>query len=188
MGAANDDGVTLVQVVRPQGRLGEVLCELLTDFPEQLTGGAHLELVLADASVRPVTIERYWKPLGRNAGRIVLKVQGIDSITAAESLRFAAIRVPRERRVALDDGTFYVSDLVGCHVYDAETLLGQLKDVQFPASSSGKHALDAPALFVVSTDSNDLLLPFAREFVVLIDPSQRLIRMKLPAGLAELNR
>ncbi len=179
----------LARVVRPQGRLGEVLCDLYTEFPEQFTSSANLSLHFADERHQPVVIEQFWKPLGRNAGRIVLKLQGTDSISAAEVLRGATLHLPSEERVAVESSRYFVADLIGCAFFDGGTCLGTVADVQFPTSASGKQALDSAALFVVRPENGpDLLIPFANAFTKAINLDTRSIHMELPAGLAQLNR
>lgn len=179
---------TLARVVRPQGRHGEVLCDLLTDFPDQFTSSEHLLLTNAAGVQTPAVIEKYWLPTGRNAGRIVLKLAGTDSITQAEQLRGNAVQMPHEERVSLDDGTYYVSDLLGCEVHNAGAVLGTIADVQFPVSSSGKRLDEAAAIFVVAgPDGQESLIPFAQAFVLALDLEHRVISMALPEGLASLN-
>ncbi len=188
MQGAQADTRLLARIVRPQGRHGEVLCESHTDFPEQFTGSPNLSLRLADQHPQPVVVEYFWKPLGRNAGRIVLKLQGVDSISAAEALRGASIHMPVSERVAVEDARYFVSDLVGCDFFDGDRCLGKVADVQFPTTTSGKQLLDATALFVVCTDSGtELLIPFANEFTRAINLEDRCIYMELPNGLAQLN-
>lgn len=178
----------LARIVRPQGRVGEVLCELHTDFPEQFTQSSNLTLCMTDQRHQPAAVEHYWKPLGRNAGRIVLKLQGVDSITTAETLRGASIHTPDAERVEVESSRYFVADLIGCDFFDGDTCLGKVADIQFPASSTGKQLLDAAALFVVSTaDEADLLIPFANQFTKSINLEHRSIHMELPNGLVQLN-
>lgn len=179
---------TLARVVRPQGRHGEVLCDLFTDFPHQFTSSPRLLLTSAAGVQTPTTVERFWLPTGRSAGRVVLKLAGTDSITQAELLRGSAVEMPQEERLSLEDGTYYVSDLLGCEVHNAGAVLGTVVDVQFPVSSSGKRLDDAAAIFAVTgPDGQELLVPFAQTFVLAMDLERRLISMALPPGLTDLN-
>lgn len=178
----------LARVVRPQGRIGEVLCELFTDFPDQFTTAESLFLTDAGGARTQVNVERYWLPKGRSAGRVVLKFAGVESITKADTLRGAAIEMPQARRLVLDADTYYVSDLVGCGVYNEETLLGTLTDVQFPVGSGGKRLVDSAPLFVISGGGmGEILVPFANAYAPRIDTERRAITLALPAGLSALN-
>ncbi len=183
-----DSWITLARFVRPQGRRGEILADLFTDFPEVFTTSASLLLVAPDGVRKPVTVESHWLPTGRSRGRIVLKLRGTDSISDAASFSGHEIQMPRDERVALEDQTWYVSDLVGCSLLDGETVLGKVTDMHFPVTSDGRRLDDSPPLFVVSGDNGaELLIPFANAFVQSIDIGARQILMTLPAGLVDLN-
>ena len=73
--------VVLAHLLRPQGRKGELLAELLTDFPERLAGRKGLYLAPPNASdslePRPAEVLSTWLPVGRNRGRVVLQLAGI---------------------------------------------------------------------------------------------------------------
>ena len=63
-------------------------------------------------------IEEHCFPTGKNAGRVVLKLSGCDSISAAEALAGQQLFIARSELPALDPGTFFVGDLLGCTIYD----------------------------------------------------------------------
>ncbi|MGI4853990.1 MAG: ribosome maturation factor RimM [Janthinobacterium lividum] len=180
--------ITLAHILRPQGRRGEVLAELLTDFPEQFTAAQNLLLATPSQRTVPVQIEQFWLPTGRNAGRVVLKLAGTDSITDAEKLAGHDIQLSADERMELEDDTFYVDNLIGCKVLDGEVDLGDVIEVQSSISSDGRRMMDSASLFVVRRpNGTEMLIPFAKDFVQSINVEQRLIVMILPAGLAELN-
>ena len=89
--------------------------------------------------------------------------------------------VCRAREIAA--GSFYVSDLAGCDVFDTggETL-GSVRDVQF----TGEGLAGTPIL-VVDSPRGELLIPLAQEICVRIDVAARRIEVALPEGLRELN-
>ena len=184
----------LAHLLRPQGRKGELLAELLTDFPERFTARKDLyltppgfqgELTMA----KMVRVVSSWQPVGRNKGRIVLKFEGVESIANAESLAGLDVVVPEESRVALPEDSAYVSDLVGCIVFDRETPIGEVTGVDFPASSDGARLDDVPSLIEVrSPDGAEILIPFVKKFVESIDLHERRIVFHLPEGLVDVNR
>lgn len=130
-------------------------------------------------------------PTGRNAGRIVLKLAGCDSISAAELLAQSELMVPVSERPALEEDTFYVSDLVGCALYDGERLAGEVVDVEFATSPDGRVRLeDAAPLLVVqpagaSDDAELVLVPFVRAFLHSVDIEAKRVVMELPEGLLD---
>ena len=186
--------IVLARLIRPQGRKGELLAELLTDFPDRFVGRENLFLAPPDFAGKPedarhVDVTSSWLPVGKNKGRVVLHFAGTDTISDAEALAGLDVLVPREQRVALDAEAVYVSDLVGCVVFDNGAEVGKITDVEFPAASDGSRLDDAaPLLEVESVDGGEILVPFARTFLKTIDLEGKRIEMNLPAGLLDVNR
>ena len=191
----SNEWVVLAQLLRPQGRKGELLAELLTDFPERFDGRGRVYLAAANftgtsAEAKEAEVNAYWLPLGKNQGRIVLKFAGIDSISDAEKLAGLEVIVPREERLPLDEEANYISDLVGCTVYDGAIPVGVIEDVQFATTPDGLRRLEetAPMLVVISAGGDELLIPFAKDFVVAVDVAGKRVEMVLPDGLLDVNR
>lgn len=183
----------LAHLLRPQGRKGELLAELFTDFPERFKERKEVFLAppgLEGEATRVAEVVSFWLPTGRNEGRIVLQFAGIDSITKAEELAGLEVIVPDDERMPLNDESVYISDLIGCTVYDGSKAVGVITDVQFPATPDGTRRLEesAPLLEVTSADGDEILIPFAKAFVVGVDTKAKRIDMALPAGLLEVNR
>jgi len=180
--------VILAHLLRPQGRKGELLAELLTDFPEQIADRSGVSLRAPSGLIRPVTIESHWLPLGKNVGRIVLKLQGIDSINDAEPLGGFEIVVPEEERIELEEDAEYIEDLLNCTLVDGEHTIGIVEDVHFPTNATGGRLADiAPMLVVRSANGDELLIPFAKAWIQSIDVVEKRIEMRLPEGLLEIN-
>jgi 16S rRNA processing protein RimM len=193
--SATSQWTQLAHLLRPQGRKGEVLAELLTDFPDRFEGGARVYLAKPGytgnaENAREIAVAGHWLPVGRNHGRIVLALEGIDSIEKAEELAGLDVLVPAAERIELEDDAEYISDLIDCVVYDGETKVGRVTGVEFPATADGNRRLaDAAPLLTVETDSGDeVLIPYVQSFLVKLSPEDKRIEMKLPEGLVELNR
>jgi 16S rRNA processing protein RimM len=62
--------------------------------------------------------------------------------------------------------------------------------VQFPTTPDGSRRLEdaAPLLVILSADGDEILIPFAKAFLLDLDVAAKSIHMDLPAGLAEINR
>ncbi len=189
-----DEWTLLARAVRPQGRRGEVLCELHTDFPERFADRRDLFLRRdAGPGTTPIQLEAYWLPTGNSAGRIVLKFAGVDNIEAAEALAGADIVLPASQRVALGADEFYISDLQGCVLVnvaggDGPQDLGTITDVHFATDRNGKKLDNAtPLLIVERANGDEILVPLALEFLRNPDLANRRIQMALPVGLVEAN-
>jgi 16S rRNA processing protein RimM len=161
-------------VLRTQGRRGEVAAELHTASRERFPTGSRVFALDKGNLRRELVIEDCWP----HKGLVVLKFRAVESISQAETLVGCEIQVPRAQRLPLPAGEVYVSDLVGCAVFDRGTEVGRIADVRF---TSG----DAP-LLVVKAGEKEHLLPFAEAYLVAIDIEGKRIDMDLPAGMLEL--
>ena len=174
---SNGDFITLARVVKTQGRIGEVAAEVHSDVPDRFSVGMKLSaLAKSGDSRREIEIEELWP----HKGLLVLKFFGIDSISDAEALIGSELQVPRADRAELEQGWNYVSDLVGCVVYDHGSKLGQIEDIQFGAG-------EAPLLIVAGSNGSKYDVPFAEAYLEAVDLKQKQVRMKLPQGMLEVN-
>jgi 16S rRNA processing protein RimM len=187
--------IVLAHLLRPQGRKGEVLAELFTDFPERFEEQRRVFLAAPgfegrQAEARPVDVVAFWLPVGKNEGRVVLQFAGIETISDAESIAGKDVLVPSVERLPLDDESVYISELIGCTVLDGLLAVGVVEDVQFAMTADGARRLDdaAPLLVVRSLEGDEILLPFAKAFLVRVDTEAKRIDMTLPEGLVEVNR
>lgn len=171
---AEDEFVTIAKVIRSQGRKGEVAAALFTDFPERFASRKRLFALDEHGHRREIELEGHWF----HKDHVVLKFKDVNSISDAEALAGSEIQVPRSERAALEQGTLYVSDLVGCVVHNADQLVGKVTAVQFGAG-------EAPLLVVKG--AKEYLVPLAAEYVEKILFEQKRIEMKLPEGMLELD-
>jgi len=155
---------------KTRGNRGEITALCLSPRPERFEG---LEEVFLFGSGERFEVENTWF----HQGTLVFKFRGIDTISDAERLYGAEVRVPIEQRIALEPGEFFQSDLVGCEVVDRRSgqTLGRVSDWQEGGGSG---------LLVVG---DGLLIPFVRAICVEIDPAARRIAVELPEGLKDLN-
>ena len=190
--------VMVARILRPRGNKGEVAAELLTDFPERLTKIREVFLGHVETGPRPHAVKSCW--LSQNhRGQAVFHFEGIQSISDAEKLRGMEVFLPFEQRVALPRGQYFISDLIGCSVFEtarasgaltssrcslgeAPALLGTVRDVQF----AGEGVSGTP-LIVVDTSQGELLIPLAEDICTRIDIAERRIDVTLPEGLRDLN-
>lgn len=173
----------MARVLRPQGRRGEVACEILTDFPERLTRLSRVLLWDGKGEPRQVAIRSCWLSQSRG-GQVIFHFEGCDSISDAEKLAGLEVQIPFADRVELPRGTYYISDLVGCEVRGTDGLpAGVVVDVQF----SGENPAGTPILVLDST-AGELLIPLAEEICTSIDTAAKRIIIAPPEGLLDLNR
>ena len=190
----------MARILRARGNKGEVAAEILTDFPERLTKLKEIFLGAPQSNGEPrrMVLTSCW--LNQNhRGQIVFHFEGVNSISGAEEFRGLEVLLPLEQRVNLPAGQYFVSDLIGCRVFEtpakvfvvasspcslaeAHTLLGTVTDVWFP----GEEIAGTP-LLEVDTSQGKLLIPLAEDICTKIDPPARRIHVMLPEGLRDLN-
>ena len=182
--AAIEAWVHVARLIRPQGRRGEVLAEILSDFPDRFTEMRDAFLWRSDQlPASPILLENSWL----HKGKVVLKFAQVDSISAAEALRGADLVISATERKPLQSDEIYISDLVGCECLDVAAdganstrVLGAIRDVV-----RQEHTADL--LIVEGADGSEYEIPFAKAYVVKIDIVAQRVEMRLPAGLLEVN-
>jgi 16S rRNA processing protein RimM len=130
---------------------------------------------LSSNNRRELKIEALWP----HKEWLVLKFTGVHSISDAEALVGCELQVPRQERANLEIGWSYISDLIGCMVYDSAREIGPVVDVRFGAG-------EAP-LLVVKAGAQEYEIPYAEAYLKTADLSGKRVDMALPEGLLELN-
>jgi 16S rRNA processing protein RimM len=99
------------------------------------------------------------------------------------------VAIPQSERAVLDEGDFYIGDLIGCTLFDVAgaepVVVGEIEDVD---RSAGPVAM----LVVMAADrrsgDDEILIPFAKDYLRRVDVEGKRVEMALPEGLAELNQ
>jgi 16S rRNA processing protein RimM len=173
--------VAIAILGKTRGNRGEILAIPLAGRPDRFEG---LERVWLFGDNPPLAggsryeVEAVWL----HDGRPVLKFRGIDSISDAETLTGAEVRLPASEKMPLEEDEVYQADLIGCAVLEqgASEPLGEVTGFQ---EAGGSNLLE-----VRMREGGELLIPFARAICVEIDVAARRIVVDLPAGLKDLNR
>src|SRR5262249_22475486 len=169
MATSYADVVTIGVVVKPQGRKGEVLVAPLSDRPGRFESLVRVFVpVPGSATARPIAVTDRWP----HKGRVVLKLEGVDSIDEAERYRGVELRIGEDELAALPAGSYYHHQLKGLKVEDPEGRpLGTVADVLVTGG-------EAPVL-VVRGGQGELMIPLADAFVRAVDLEHgRLVSVK----------
>jgi 16S rRNA processing protein RimM len=173
--AEAEELISVARIVRPQGRRGEVIADLLTNFPDRFTRLDVARVRLSSGEMLALKLESSWL----HKGRVVLKFAGYDSITRAEELRDAQVMVTRNQLVELPEDTYYDFDLVDCEVLTTEgKLIGRVAQVENYGA--------APLLVVTGEGKREHLIPLALSICVEIDVTRKRVVVNPPEGLLEL--
>jgi 16S rRNA processing protein RimM len=169
-----EDLVVIARIVRTRGLRGEVVADLLTDFPERFEGLEDVILRPLDgAGRRELKIEKFWF----QKGRVILKFAGLDTIEEAEKLRDRDVCVPEEDAVELEDDEFFDWQLAGCRVETIDgNAIGEVTEVMRTGGTE---------ILVVAGDGKEYLVPFAETICTEVDIENKIIRVDPPEGLLD---
>lgn len=165
--------VAIARIVRTRGLKGEVVADILTDFPERFEGLEGVTAVRESGERLELKIEKFWF----QNNRLILKFAGFNSIESCETLRNVEICVPESEAVELEAGEYFDWELADCTV---ETQSGEpLGKVREVVRTGGTE------LLVVVGETKEFLIPFANAICVEVDVEKKLIRIDPPDGLLE---
>lgn len=147
-----NDFITIGQVLKATGIRGEFKVKPLTDNAERYK---KLKLVYIGGVPRKITSMRF------DADFVYLKVAGIEDRTAAETMRDAYVEIDRINAVELEEGSYFISDVIGCKVFtDDGAEVGKVTDVsQYGAAD----------VYTVSDGKKTVRFPFLKKLIVKVD-------------------
>lgn len=166
--------VVIARAVRPRGLKGEVVAELLTDFPDRFEDVEELVLVSPNGEQKTKRLEDYFF----QNDRIVLKLAGYDNVETAKELVGVEFAVPESERVPLPADHYYDWELEGCTVNVGAESIGTVKSVLKTGGTE--------ILVVAGESGKERLIPLADSIVVEIDTVQKTIVVDPPEGLLDL--
>lgn len=107
---------------------------------------------------------------------VMLKLAGIDTVEEAEKYRNLYIKVLRDQEEELEEGSYYVVDILGCKVNtDANQELGKIVDV-FQTGSNDVYV-------VKDEQGKQILLPAIKDVIKNVDIKNKIITVHLLEGL-----
>lgn len=165
--------VAIAKIAKPRGLKGEVVADVLTDFPERFEGLQNVTALLENGERRELKIEEHWF----QNERIVLKFEAVNSIEAAELFRNAEICIAEEDAVELEADEFYDWQLKGCEVVTVDGhSIGIVREVMRTGGTEN---------LVVEDDGKEILIPFAEAICAEVNIEKRRIVVDPPEGLLE---
>jgi 16S rRNA processing protein RimM len=170
-----DDLIIVARAVRTRGLKGELVADVLTDFPERFAHVSKLTGVAPNCERKQFELESYWF----QKDRMVLKFAGCDSVEAAKALVGYAFGLPETERVELAKDEFYDWELEGCLVENTiGSAIGKVREVMRTGG--------VELLVVVNDEQREVFIPMAASIVIEIDVSQKKILIDPPEGLLDL--
>jgi 16S rRNA processing protein RimM len=155
------------------GIRGEVKVYPTTDDPARFR---RLKEVLLDTGGGWLTLEleqvRFFKQM------VIVKFKGYDSINDVEKYRSKGLYVPREQAVPLEEGEYYIADLLGMKVLTEDGgHFGTLRDVM-QTGANDVYVID-------SLHSGEVLLPAIADCILEVSVEQGWMKIRLLEGLLD---
>ena len=167
MPSSRHDDVLVGRVLRPRGLIGELQVEPLTDFAGRFNAGEVLFLAGRSYSLEYA--------LRRNETFVVLKLEGVDSLQDADSLRGEHIFVTRDSVPSLPQGQYYYFQLMDMEVYTSDgEHLGHISEIVETGSND---------VYVVTSGNQEILIPSLDDVIQTVDVDARRMVVELPEGL-----
>ena len=145
------------KIINIHGVRGALKIEPWCDSPEVAASLSKIYFSEKDGSYTEAKVKK-----ASAAGRFVLMtLEGIETPEAAREYKGRVFFADRED-IPLEEGDFFLADIIGLPVYDADSgkQYGKIKDADF-----SRHT----PLYTIETESGDVLYPAIPEFVKEID-------------------
>ena len=163
-------------VTAVQGVAEGIKVRALSGNPAGLLRARTLRLVVKPAGMGPEGREYLVKAARRSGGCAVFALEGVDTVEAARELAGARVFVPRGDLPSLEEGEYFVADLVGCEVVESGAgLVGTVAEVVEGS------AHDWLSIWLDGREK-EALLPMISQFVREVNPEKRRIVVTPPEG------
>ena len=156
------------KVTNTHGIMGEVRVQPWADSPEFL---CRFQTLYVDEAHFPMTVQR----ARVHKNMVILKFEGVTDVPGALAMRNAILSIDRAD-APLPEGSFFLADLYGLEVRDADTgaVLGKIEDVlTLPASN----------VYVVRGGERELMIPAVPQFIAETNVEQGFLLVHLMEGL-----
>lgn len=165
-----DNEIVIGKIVAPHGVRGDIRIMPLTDKPEQFLDLDYL--ILEGGKRLTVKSARFHKRM------VLVSTKEITSMNEAELLRDKNILIKAEDLPPLEEGQFYVADLIGLPVYDENnTQIGTFKDA-ITTGSNDVYIIAVPG-------AKDILIPALKIYVKEINVAEKRIVVQMPEWVDE---
>ncbi len=162
-------------IIKPHGIKGEVKVYPTTDSPLRFNEITHVNIIQQGRTIGDVKVAgvKFFKDI------VILKLKGYNDINEVEALKGAELYIPREEGAELEDGEYYIADIIGMEVLtDDGVRLGTVKDVMETGAND---------VYVVEREGGkELLLPAIKQCILDTDIDKNVMTVHLMDGLLEL--
>lgn len=113
---------------------------------------------------------------------VILKFKGIDDINDVEKYKGMELYVSREDAIPLEEGEYYIADLIGITVVnDEDTEIGRITDV-LQTGANDVYIVKGNVAF----DNREILIPAIKQCILSVDTEKKMMKVHLLEGLLDL--
>ena len=167
------DWLVVGQVVKPHGVHGDLVVDIITDFPERLNDG--VTFGVGDGA-SPTEYHEAFR-VRYHKRKWLLSVKDLRGRDAAETWRGRFLFLPEQSLDELPEGFFYEHHLVGLSCRSPEGVeLGEVTGVDL---GPGQRRL------IVRRGRREFLVPYVPEIVTEVDLGTKTVTIDAPPGLLD---
>jgi 16S rRNA processing protein RimM len=186
-----DGWLEIGTIVAAQGLHGQMRVYPDTDFPERFEQPG-TRWLLHPNTKEPQPIELLSGKYLNGKNLYIIELEGIKSRSQAEEMRGCKLLVSEDDRPHLEEGEYHILDLVGLQVFMQESgeLIGKVVNL-IPAGHDllevELHQQENPEQTTNKKKPKNLLIPFVKEIVPVVDIVARRAEITPPSGLLSIN-
>lgn len=156
------------KITNVHGLMGEVRVQPWADSPDFL---CQFKTLYVDKTHWPVQVER----ARVHKNMVILKLNGVTDVNGALAMRNAVLYIDRDD-ANLPKGSFFLADIYGLEVRDAETdeVLGKVSDILTPPANN---------VYVVRGGKREIMIPAVDQFVKEINVDEGYMKVALIEGM-----
>lgn len=161
-------------IVNTHGMKGEVKVSQITDNNQRFLPGEVLFIENEPEELLELTIktQRFHK------GHSLLRFEEITSIFEAEKLKGKTLKVKEKQLPTLDEGSYYIYEILACEVYTLEgDLIGNVTNV-FKTGANDVWE-------ITREDGQEYLVPFIKDVVKNVNPKEKKIIIQPMEGMLD---
>ena len=160
------------EIVSVHGIKGEVKVYPWADYPEFLEEFDMFFIQTNKMHYKAL----YAEEVRCHKNMVLIKFEGIDTVEQAREYIGKILYLDRDE-IELEEGTYFIEDLIGCNVINDETeeQLGEVKSVNnFGASD---------VYTIINAQGKEFMFPAVDEFLISTDIDKKEIRIKVIEGM-----
>ena len=169
------EDIVIARIVKPRGIHGEVACVAETDDLGSFSSPKQVSVWMPDGTWRTLKIETHWF----HNDRVILKFEGHDTMTAAQTLVGGRLMIPEADQRTLAEGEFFEHQVIG-----AEAITSEGRNLGHVIKLLRTGGTDV--LVIEGDDGRERLVPFADDICSEVDVRAKRITINPPDGLLEL--